>query len=79
MTIGEKLALIGLLKKLNQKELAEKLNVTQSTISRYQKDERIPDYNLLKNLVEKLNVNPSWLLSDSNQIFTDSRISSNEE
>lgn len=54
---------------LNQKEFAEKLNVTQSTISKYEKNERTPDYSFLENLVNEFNVNPMYLFDKSEDIF----------
>lgn len=69
MNIHDKLRYIRFLKKINQKEFAAKLNVTQSTISKYEKNERTPDYNFIKGLVSELNVNPNWIFLDEEPVF----------
>ncbi|MDX4028355.1 helix-turn-helix domain-containing protein [Aliarcobacter skirrowii] len=74
MNIHEKLRYIRFLKNINQKEFAEKLNVTQSTISKYEKNERTPDCNLIMCLVSELNVNPNWLFLDKEPVFFDKNI-----
>lgn len=71
MEIFEKIKFIRESEKLNQKEFAEKLNITQSTISKYEKDERTPDFYVLKNLFEVFNVNPDWIFSDIEPAFLD--------
>lgn len=64
MNIAEKIKYIREYTNLNQKEFAKKLNVTQSTVSKYEKNERVPDFFVLKNLFEHFNVNPNWLFDD---------------
>ena len=71
MEIFEKIKFIREIEKLNQKEFAEKLNVTQSTISKYEKNERTPDFYVLKNLFDIFNVNPDWIFSDIEPAFLD--------
>lgn len=71
MEIFEKIKFIRESEKLNQKEFAEKLNVTQSTISKYEKNERTPDFYVLKNLFDIFNVNPDWIFSDIEPAFLD--------
>lgn len=69
MDIFEKIKFIREFEKLNQKEFAEKLEITQSTISKYEKKERTPDYYVLKNLFEKFSVSPDWIFFDRSPIF----------
>jgi len=64
MEIYKKIKFIRESLELNQKEFAEKLNITQSTVSKYEKNERIPDFHVLKNLFENFNVNPNWIFED---------------
>ena len=71
MEIFEKIKFIRKAEELNQKEFAEKLSVTQSSISKYEKNERTPDFNLLKNLFEIFKVNPEWIFSDIEPVFLD--------
>lgn len=71
MEISEKIKYIREIEKLNQKEFAEKLNVTQSTISKYEKNERTPDFHVLKNLFDVFNVNPDWIFFNTEPILLD--------
>jgi transcriptional regulator with XRE-family HTH domain len=71
MDIFEKIKFIRESAKLNQKEFAEKLNITQSTISKYEKKERTPDFYVLKGLFEIFNVNSNWIFFDNGPIFLD--------
>jgi transcriptional regulator with XRE-family HTH domain len=62
--ISEKLQLIRNIKGINKKEFAELIGVAQSTITRYESGDREPDYSFLKNLFDKLDVNPNWIFFD---------------
>ena len=64
MKISEKLQLIRNIKGINKKEFAELIGVAQSTITRYESGDREPDYSFLKNLFDKLYVNPNWIFFD---------------
>ena len=64
MQINEKLKLIRFVKGLNKKQFAELTGVAQSTITRYESGDRKPDYSFLKNLFDKLDVNPNWIFFD---------------
>ena len=64
MKISEKLQLIRNIKGINKKEFAELIGVAQSTITRYESGDREPDYSFLKNLFDKLDVNPNWIFFD---------------
>lgn len=64
MDISEKINLIRTNLKLNQKDFADLLNVTQAAISRYEKGERKPDFNFLESLIKVLKINPMWLFLD---------------
>ncbi len=50
-------------KKLTQEELAEKLGVTSKSISRWENGKTMPDYSLLKDLCNELDINVNELLS----------------
>lgn len=50
-------------KGLTQEQLAEKLGVTSKSISRWENGNTMPDYSLLKDLCNKLNINVNELLS----------------
>lgn len=64
LEIHKKIGLIMLNLKLNQKEFAEKLETSQGSISRYLKNERVPDAIFFQNLIKNLNINPMWLFCD---------------
>ena len=49
--------------KLTQEELAEKLGVTSKSISRWENGKTMPDYSLLKDLCNELDINVNELLS----------------
>ena len=50
-------------KKLTQEQLAEKLGVTSKSISRWENGNTMPDYSLLKDLCNALDINVNELLS----------------
>lgn len=50
-------------KGLTQEQLAEKLSVSSKSISRWENGNTLPDYSLLKDLCNELNINVNELLS----------------
>lgn len=68
-SLGYRLAKIQFELGINQKEFAIKLGVTQSAISKYERNERLPDYDLLENLVNVFNVNTEYIFGKSENIF----------
>ena len=62
MTLGEKINNAMRAKKITQTKLAEKTYITQTTISRYIKDQRTPDAIALKAICEALDGSADWLL-----------------
>ena len=50
-------------KNMTQKELADKLYVTENTIGNWENGRRLPDYSILKELCEILDTNVNELLS----------------
>jgi transcriptional regulator with XRE-family HTH domain len=69
-TLGERLKNIRWVLKLNQKQMAEKLELTQSAISAVEKgiSKSLSGDNLAKLLIE-FNVNINWLLSGEGEMF----------
>lgn len=59
---------------LLQKDLAEKLNLTQQTISLYESEKRQPDYETLQKIADFFNVSIDYLLgrTDEKKIILDS-------
>ena len=50
-------------KKMTQEQLAEKLGVTSKSVSRWENGNTMPDYSLLKDLCNELDINVNELLS----------------
>jgi transcriptional regulator with XRE-family HTH domain len=48
---------------LTQKKLAEALKVSETTIIHYEKGTRLPSINFVDKLVEKLDCDPTWLIT----------------
>jgi len=61
--IGKFIAQIRKEKNMTQQELADKLNVTDRAIGNWENGRRMPDYSLLKDLCNELNININELLS----------------
>lgn len=62
MTLGEKINQAMRAKGINQRQLAEKTYITQTTVSRYITGQRTPDAIALKAICEALDVSADWLL-----------------
>ena len=61
------------------KELLEKnIKISARTIYSYELNERQPSILYIKALVELYNINPSWLLGQSSNIFSDEKLSNNK-
>lgn len=61
--VGNKIKQLRLEKEILQKELADKLNLTQQTISLYESGKRSPDYETLKRIADYFNVSTDYLLN----------------
>ncbi len=69
MLISKKIKLIRNDLNISQKDFANLLDVAQSTVSRIEKGDRQPEYDFLKDLINKFNINPDWIFFDRNPIF----------
>lgn len=69
MEINKKIQYIRNFNNMNKKQFSELLEVSQPTITRYEDGERLPDFNFLRNLFEKLSVSPDWIFFDRTPIF----------
>lgn len=65
--IGDKLKLLITEKGIQQKDLANLLQTTPQTISRYVKGEREPNIEILKQLADYFNVTLDYLAGRSNK------------
>ena len=71
MEINEKIQFIRNANGMNKKQFSELLEVSQPTIARYENGERVPDFNFLKNFIEKLHINPDWIFFNTEPILLD--------
>lgn len=62
MTFGERLVKARKMAGLNQKQLAEKINITPTRLNYWEKDKRQPDVGMIKKLAEVLNITGDELL-----------------
>ncbi len=65
--LGSRLKKLRVSRKLTQKQLAEKVNVTHVSISGYESGNRSPDTDTLQKLAEILNVSTDYLLGRSDE------------
>ena len=68
-TLGNRIRLVREKAKLSQEELAEKLGVTQTTITRYENGHRLPCADFLESLVKLSGCDPGWLLAGEAEII----------
>lgn len=66
MIFGERLKQIRKENNLTREELANKLNVSYSTIAKYETNVRFPDQEMLSNIADLFNVTTDYLLGRSN-------------
>lgn len=64
MSIGEKIFQYRKEKKITQEELADKLNVTRQTISKWETEESLPDLDKIAPLCELFGISADELLTD---------------
>lgn len=68
-TIAEKFKKIRKEKDLTQQGLADILNVTKQNIANIEGSLQKPSIELIKKLVEILNINANWLIADKGSVF----------
>ncbi|MEN0642285.1 helix-turn-helix transcriptional regulator [Alkalicoccobacillus gibsonii] len=66
MSLGERLRLSRMRKRLTQKQAAEKLNISNNVLSSYERDARDPDTKILRGLSELYDVSTDFLLGLTN-------------
>lgn len=71
MNIAERIRKIRQELGLTILELSKKINVSDRTISNYERGERKPSVDYLTLLYEHLNANPVWLISGKGEMFAD--------
>lgn len=73
-SIGETISSFRKKKGLTQNELAEKMNVTDKAVSKWERDLSCPDVNTISRLAEVLDVSVEELLNAKEQRKTNSKI-----
>lgn len=66
MGFSERLKLLRLQRQLSQKELADKLGISNSTVSMYERGEREPSFEMLELIGDFFNVDTNYLLGKEN-------------
>lgn len=61
-TIGERIKLLRTKAKMNQKDLADKIDVSKSTIGMYEQNRRMPDTETVMKLAVSFGVSTDYLL-----------------
>lgn len=56
--------------KLNQTEFSEELGITQTSVSQIEREKNGISYDVFKALVNKMGVNPYWLMNGTGSIFS---------
>jgi transcriptional regulator with XRE-family HTH domain len=69
MSLGGRIKQIRQQKKMSQIELAEKADIYQKNISRYELDTSIPSATALKKIADALGVSTDYLLGDEDQVI----------
>jgi transcriptional regulator with XRE-family HTH domain len=67
--LGKRLEALRKSKRMSQKEFADELEVTQTTIGNYERGGRIPDSDFLQKVVQKMGTNYDWLLEGKGGMY----------
>ena len=73
-SIGETIASLRKEKGMTQNELAEKMNVTDKAVSKWERDLSCPDINTISKLADVLNVSVEELLKAKKQDYNNNKI-----
>lgn len=79
MTFGKRLRFLRKRRNLTQKDLADRFNVGESTIGMYERDEREPSFEFVKQLADFFNVTTDYLLGRTDDPNPPGSDSDNEE
>ena len=73
-SIGETIASLRKQKGMTQSELAEKMNVTDKAVSKWERDLSCPDINTISKLADVLDVSVEELLKTKKQDYSNNKI-----
>ena len=69
MIIGTKLKTLRIAKGYEPIEIAERLGISKSTYGRYERNETVPDMNMLEKIANEYEISIADLLSDERLVF----------
>lgn len=70
MIIGNKLRTLRVAKGYEPFDIAERLGISKSTYGRYERNESIPDLNMLEKIAKEYEISISDLLSEDRMVFS---------
>ena len=73
-SIGEKIASLRKEKGMTQSELAEKMNVTDKAVSKWERDLSCPDINTISKLADVLDISVEELLKAKKQDYNNNKL-----
>lgn len=73
-SIGETIASLRKKKGMTQNELAEKMNVTDKAVSKWERDLSCPDVNTISKLADVLDTSVDELLQAKNKEYSNSKL-----
>jgi transcriptional regulator with XRE-family HTH domain len=69
--LGKRIRYLREKHRLSQKQLAEKVNLTNAQLSRYELGERKPDPEIIKDIADYFDVSADYLLGRTNRVSKD--------
>ncbi len=72
-SIGKRIKLVRERLKLKQKEFADRLEYKNSMISDVEADKTTPSFALLKAMVDRFNISPTFVMTGQGQMFLNSK------
>lgn len=69
-SISERIKAVRKSLKLNQTEFSVKLGITQTSVSQIEREKNGISYEVFKALVNKMGVNPYWLMNGTGKVFS---------
>lgn len=68
-TFGDRLKMLREHLRFSQQEMADKLGISQISLSNYERGKRFPDVRIIRKLLDLFNVNLVWLFTGNGAMF----------
>lgn len=68
VSLGNRIKYLREKKYISQKDFAKQIGVSSTVLSRYESDDRKPDYDTLQSIADYLNVSTDYLLGRTNDL-----------